>query len=669
MRTRLTLVVVLSFAAATLVAPGSATAAPAATQGRHYVDPRYADHATVAVEGRLVATEIDRFGASPTSSTAYAVQVDDGTFVAVTLTSDLPANGRFRGELAITGRAAKALKAKGLMPAAGRTVDEDTAAGGVALATADEAALPVAEATVTVPAAAAAAAPTPQAHHAYVAKLTDQGSVNGTDEAIGARVDDMLAYWTTESDGAITSFTREGDIKPFDSTANIPTGEGCGIKTPEALWNQADDLFPEVSFSQPGNHLIVLIGDECGNAGPVGMAEVGDSLASGGQSVMTFDATFKQVGAHELGHNFGLQHANLDTCSLSSCEYYDLYSPMGIVVSSSTVVFQPPALGTLYRAQLGLTGPTELAAVSLPGDESPKSTTVSLSPRSSPNGLRGLLVTDPVSGTTYSADLRSHTLRDAGTFYSSGTVANLPTYPVGVVFERQETVEGKPDATFLMTHPVLGRATGAYKTGDVFEPSDGLKVTINSSSSTSASVTVTVKRPTVSSSIPTLSVPVKVGVPVTAIEGAWNTQAFTYQWRLDGVAIAGATQQTYTPIVAGKSLSVTVTGTRPGYLPSAQTSAGVLVAPGTFTTALPTIGGTAKVGRTLRAYRGTWTPIPTTWTYRWYANGSPIAAATKSTYLVSRLRLGQRITVKVTATRSEYASASRVSARTAVVTR
>src|SRR5690349_24799647 len=124
MRTRLTLVVVLSFAAATLVAPGSATAAPAATQGRHYVDPRYADHATVAVEGRLVATEIDRFGTSPTSSTAYAVQVDDGTRVPITLTSDLPANGRFHGELAITGGAAKALKAKGLMPAAGRTVDE-----------------------------------------------------------------------------------------------------------------------------------------------------------------------------------------------------------------------------------------------------------------------------------------------------------------------------------------------------------------------------------------------------------------------------------------------------------------------------------------------------------------------------------------------------------------
>ncbi|KRC65104.1 hypothetical protein ASE12_10215 [Aeromicrobium sp. Root236] len=661
MRTRLALVVVVSFAAATLVAPGSATAAPTAPRGRHYVDPRYADHATVAVEGRLVATEIDRFGAGPTSSTAYAVQVDAGTFVAVTLTSDLPANGRFRGELAITGRAAKALKAKGLMPAAGRTVDEDTAAGSVALGTADEAALPVAEATVTVP--AAAAAPTPQAHHAYVAKLTDQGSVNGTDEAIGARVDDMLAYWTTESSGAITSFTREGDIEPFDSDADIPTGQGCGIKTPEALWNQAALLFDGVSFSQPGNHLIVLIGDECGDAGPVGMAEVGDSLASGGQSVMTFDATFKQVGAHELGHNFGLQHANLDTCSLTSCEYYDLYSPMGIVVSSNTVIFQPPALGTLYRTQLGLTDPTEVTEVLPPAGTQLQTTSYSLLPRSSASGMRGLLVTDPVTGTTYSVDLRSHTLRDAGAFYSSGSVAGLPTYPAGVVIERQETVGGKPDATYLMTHPAAGRASGGFKAGDTFEPSSLLKITVGTVTSSAASVAVTFSRP---SFVGTAT----VGRTVTAQGGTWPAGVTpTFQWNLGGVPIAGATGSTYVPTTSGQTLTLTVTGNIPGVGNVSQTSTGALIAPGTFSTARPTIGGTAKVGRTLRAYHGTWTPTPTSWTYRWYANGSPIAAATTSTYLVSKLRVGQRITVKVTASRPEYVPESRTSATTAVVTR
>ncbi|KAA1395467.1 hypothetical protein [Aeromicrobium ginsengisoli] len=668
MRTRLALAAVLSwFVAATLVGPGPAMAAPtaAAPAGRHYEDPRYADHAAVAVDGTLIQTEIDQFGTSPASSTAYAVRIDDGTLVPVSVTSELPANSRFRGELAITGHASKALKAKGLMPAAGRTIDEDTSAGSIALtAAAQGAALPVAEATVTAP--AVAAAPTPQTHRAYVAKLTDQGSVDGSDAEIGAKVDDMLAYWTTESDGAITSFSRVGTIKAFDSTADIPASQGCGIRTPDTLWNQARLLFPGVDFSTPGNHLIVLLGDECGNAGPVGQAQVGTSIANGGMSMVTVDDTFKQVGVHELGHNFGLEHANLDTCPTPSvCEYYDLYSPMSLAVSGGA--FEPPALGTLFRSELGLTD--TVTTVSLPADSLLHTQAVALSPRSSADGTRGLLVTDPVTGTTYSVDLRSRTLRDADTFYGSGfTISDDLRYPLGVVIERQTTIAGTPNATYLMTHSFGGRDIGAFAAGEAFEPSAGLKVAVNALSSTSASVTVTVKRPTVASSAPTLSSTPKVGVLVTAIEGTWDSQAFNYQWRLDGVAIPGATQRTYKPTVAGKTLAVEVTGTRTGYLSATRTSSGTVVARGTFTTVLPTITGTPKVGYTLRAHHGIWSPTPT-WRYRWYSNGSPISGATSSYYVVTKPRVGQRITVKVTGSKAYYVTASRTSARTSTVTR
>ena len=668
MRTRLALAAALSwFVAATLVGPGPATAAlsAAAPAGRHYEDPRYADHAAVAVDGTLIRTEIDQFGGSPASSTAYAVRIADGTLVPVSVTSELPANGRFHGELAITGRASKALKAKGLMPAAGRTIDEDTSAGSITLAAAaDGAALPVAEASVT--AAAVAATATPQAHRAYVAKLTDQGSVDGTAAEIGAKVDDMLGYWQRESDGAITTFSRVGTIKPLDSAANVPADQGCGIKTPNALWNQAVSLFPGVSFSTPGNHLIVLLGDECGNSGPVGQAQVGTSIANGGMSMLTVDDTFKQVGVHELGHNFGLEHANLDTCPSSAvCEYYDLYSPMSLAVSGGD--FQPPALGTLVRSQLKLAD--SVTTVALPTSSARIIAPVSLSPRSGTSGTRGLRVTDPATGIAYSVDLRNRTGRDSGTFYGSPfVIAGTPDYPTGVVIERSATSAAgdEPRRTYLMTHQVGQDTVGAYEPGEVFQPRPHFTIAVGAFTGTGtlmkAAVTVTIERPAITGTV-------KVGNTVTAQPATWPVGTLhTYQWKLSHEPIAGATSQTYIPRISGRTLTVTVTSTPPGGVATTETSAGAVVARGTFKTVAPTITGTPKVGYTLRAHHGTWTPTPS-WHYRWYSNGSPISGATSSSYVVTKSRVGQRITVKVTGSKPYYVTASRTSARTSTVTR
>ncbi|KQV74996.1 hypothetical protein ASC61_08295 [Aeromicrobium sp. Root344] len=668
MRTRLALAAALScLAASIVVVPSSATAVPLAAAGRHYEDPRYADHAAVAVDGTLIRTELDQFGTSPASSTAYAVRIDDGTLVPVSATSELPADARFHGELAITGRASTALKAKGLMPSGNRTIDEDSPAGSIALAAAAQgaaaqgAALPVAEATVTAPAVAATA--TPQAHRAYVVKLTDQGSVNGTDEEIAAEVDDMLGYWQTQSAGAITTFSRVGTIKPLDSTANVPAAQGCGIKTPDPLWDQAKLLFPGVSFSAPGNHLIVLLGDECGNSGPVGQARVGTSIANGGLSMLTVDDTFTQVGAHELGHNFGLQHANLDTCPSSAlCEYYDLYSPMSLAVSGND--FQPPALGSLLRSQLKLAD--SVTTVALPSGSSQLTKMVSLAPRSGPSGIRGVLVTDPVTGITYSVDLRNRTGPDAGAFYGSPfVIAGTPDYRTGVVIERAATSAAgdEPLRTYLMTHHVGEDAVGAYEPGETFQPRPHFTIAVGAfTTGGSVAVTVTIERPAITGTV-------KVGSTVTAQPGTWPVgTVHTYQWKLNQEPVAGATNQTYVPRISGRTLTVTVTSTPPGGAPTTETSAGTIVARGTFKTVVPTITGTPKVGRTLSAHHGTWSPTPT-WHYRWYANGSPISGATGSSYVVTTSRAGQRITVKVSGSKAYYVTASRTSARTSTVTR
>lgn len=80
----------------------------------------------------------------------------------------------------------------------------------------------------------------------------------------------------------------------------------------------------------------------------------------------------------------------------------------------------------------------------------------------------------------------------------------------------------------------------------------------------------------------------------------------------------------------------------------------------------PTISGTAVVGKKLTARPGTWTPGATL-SYQWYAGGTKIVGATKSTYLLKSAQVGSRITVKVTGKKIGYRAATATSRATAVV--
>ncbi|MDQ1530415.1 MAG: serine protease [Microbacteriaceae bacterium] len=73
-----------------------------------------------------------------------------------------------------------------------------------------------------------------------------------------------------------------------------------------------------------------------------------------------------------------------------------------------------------------------------------------------------------------------------------------------------------------------------------------------------------------------------------------------------------------------------------------------------------TITGTARSGSRLTAHAGTWHPGARTTSYRWYRNGTPLAA-TSSRYRLTRRDAGARITVRVTVSRPGYLSAAAVS--------
>ena len=169
--------------------------------------------------------------------------------------------------------------------------------------------------------------------------------------------------------------------------------------------------------------------------------------------------------------------------------------------------------------------------------------------------------------------------------------------------------------------------------------------------------------------VPTLSGTIAVGRKLTAKPGAWKPSGvtFAYQWLRAGKAIKGATKSTYTLVPAdkGKKISVKVTGSLKGYASATKTSATQSVKAGKLTaTPTPTIGGTAKVGKALKAKAGKWRPATVKLGYQWQRNGKKIKGATKSSYKLVKADKGKRITVKVTGSKAGYTSVTKTSKAT-----
>jgi hypothetical protein len=104
-----------------------------------------------------------------------------------------------------------------------------------------------------------------------------------------------------------------------------------------------------------------------------------------------------------------------------------------------------------------------------------------------------------------------------------------------------------------------------------------------------------------------------------------------------------------------------------GFLPS-RLERTVTVMPGIFTTTPPpATTGTAKVGATLTAAPGTWSPAATNHHYTWKADGVAIDGATSSTLTVPAAAVGKKITVTVKGSREYYDSKQVTSAPTSAV--
>ncbi|HET7327508.1 MAG TPA: CHAP domain-containing protein [Nocardioidaceae bacterium] len=167
---------------------------------------------------------------------------------------------------------------------------------------------------------------------------------------------------------------------------------------------------------------------------------------------------------------------------------------------------------------------------------------------------------------------------------------------------------------------------------------------------------------------PAVSGTPKVGEVLTASTGSWTPSdaRYAYRWRADGVAITGARgrQLTLGPAQLDKRISVRVIASKLGYPTTRATSSATsaVQAAALTNTVAPTMTGDPRVGSTLTASPGEWTPAPTTLTYQWTTDGNPIAGATAPTFTPRAALTGRTLAVTVTASQDGYASVSAAAA-------
>uniref|UniRef100_UPI0004626B23 excalibur calcium-binding domain-containing protein n=1 Tax=Arthrobacter sp. TB 26 TaxID=494420 RepID=UPI0004626B23 len=166
----------------------------------------------------------------------------------------------------------------------------------------------------------------------------------------------------------------------------------------------------------------------------------------------------------------------------------------------------------------------------------------------------------------------------------------------------------------------------------------------------------------------------KIGYTLTATPGAWSPAPVTlrYQWYRAGVAISGANAITYKPTSAdaGATLTVRVIASKTGYTTVGKTSAATAaVTNESLAGAAPRITGTAKIGYTLTATPGAWSPAPVTLRYQWYRAGVAISGANAITYKPTSADAGATLTVRVIASKTGYTTVGKTSAATAAVTK
>jgi hypothetical protein len=207
----------------------------------------------------------------------------------------------------------------------------------------------------------------------------------------------------------------------------------------------------------------------------------------------------------------------------------------------------------------------------------------------------------------------------------------------------------------LTTTSLLPSSLNGTELTAVFTPTN----TSSYGPSTSNTVTYTVnpvaKKPTISGSH-------RVGAAEKCSDGTLDFGVTaTYSWLVSGKKVGSGSSFTVPAAEYKKSLTCSVTvhdGSGPAS--AAMTSSAVKISLGSALKdkKKPTISRSAKVGKKEKVAHGTWSPSATKYSYQWYLGKAKIKGATKSSYKLVKKDAKKKISCKVTASKTGYASGS-----------
>ena len=143
---------------------------------------------------------------------------------------------------------------------------------------------------------------------------------------------------------------------------------------------------------------------------------------------------------------------------------------------------------------------------------------------------------------------------------------------------------------------------------------------------------------------------------------------YSYQWKRNGSVVSGATYADYTVRAedVGSSMTVVVTGVKPGFQADPQESPAVTILGATMPGATPIVTGTPQVGQKLTGTVTDWDPTGSTLTFAWYVGGT-LATEGSANFVVPATAIGKTVVLKVTGRRSGYTTRTIESAPTAAV--
>lgn len=152
---------------------------------------------------------------------------------------------------------------------------------------------------------------------------------------------------------------------------------------------------------------------------------------------------------------------------------------------------------------------------------------------------------------------------------------------------------------------------------------------------------------------PIISGTAEVGQPLNCSSGLWTNSptGYSYTWQRDLTNISGAATNTYTVTSADLNQLITCTVVASNTTGSSVPAISLPVVPTSLltpvNTVLPQITGTPQVGRTLTCGTGSWTNVPTSYTYNWQRDLVSMTSATASSYTVSPADIGHSLTCEV----------------------